>query len=165
MVDLAQRPNLTSSRRAVLSGMAALAASSIAHAACPPPQVLFVCPAGTVKSAIARETLKRSAAAAGVRVAVRSRGIDVQDHVSPALAERLRADGIDPAAEPARKLASEDLRPDQIVVVFDEAAQDPRLAGARVWNVPSWNEDYAAAKASLGAHISALMAELATCSR
>jgi len=146
-------------RRAVLAALAVAAAPALARAACPPAQVLFVCPYGTVKSAIARETLKRRAADAGLAVRVRSRGLDIQDHVTAALARQLKADGVDPAAEPPRRLEPADLTPGQIVVVFDEAAQDPRLAGARSWDVPSWS-DYPAAKAALSDRIAALVAEL-----
>jgi protein-tyrosine-phosphatase len=153
-------PSPVLSRRIVIAAAVALAAPDLAQAACAPPAVLFVCPYGTVKSAIARETLKQRAAQAGLAVTVRSRGVAVQDHVSPQLAAKLKADGLDPAREAARKLDVDDLTPGQIVIAFDEAAQDPRLAGARVWDIPSWNESYDAAKAALSAHMTALLAEL-----
>lgn len=140
--------------------MAATLIAAGARAACPPARVLFVCPAGTVKSAIARETLKRRVKAEHLRVEVRSRGIDPQDHLSESLKARLAADGIDPASEPARSLTAADLQAGQIVIAFDEAALDPRLSGARVWEAPSWNGDYGAAKAALAAHIEALLQEL-----
>src|SRR4051794_30176677 len=97
-------PRRLSRRVVVLAALAAPAALPAQAAPCAPPTVLFVCPAGTVKSAIARETLKRRAAASGVRVRVVSRGVHPEDHVSPALAANLRADGIDPAAEPVLAL-------------------------------------------------------------
>lgn len=147
-------------RRAVIGGVLAFAMSGTARAACARPAVLFICPVGTVKSAIARETLKAQAAVAGRALDVRSRGIAVQNHVSPQLAAALESDRIDPAAEPPQKLATSDLWPGQIVIAFDEAAQDPRLAGARIWDVPSFNNSYAAAKAALSAHIAELVAEL-----
>ncbi len=58
---------------------------------CPPPRVLFVCPAGSVKSAIAREALKQAASRRGLAVDVQSRGVAPEDHVSPALAANLKA--------------------------------------------------------------------------
>jgi hypothetical protein len=64
----------TLSRRAVFAVFGVAFAPRLAQAECAAPQVLFVCPYGTVKSAIARETLKRRAAEAGVAVRVRSRG-------------------------------------------------------------------------------------------
>jgi protein-tyrosine-phosphatase len=152
---------LPHTRRALVAWL--LAAPALAQArptACRPAAVLFVCPAGTVKSAIAREMLKRRAAAAGVTVEVRSRGVTPEDHVSPALAARLRADGLDPAAEAVGRLAAGDAAQADIVVAFDEAADAPELRGARAWRTPSWNADYDAAKADLEARLDALVAEL-----
>jgi protein-tyrosine-phosphatase len=148
-------------RRFLASGMAILANPALATASpCRPPQVLFVCPAGTVKSAIARETLKRRAAERGVAVRVASRGVHLEDHVSPGLAARLAADGIDPHAEPIRALAPTDPAGVDVVVAFDEAAQAPGLDHARVWDIPSWNSDYDHAKATLAVQVEALLDEL-----
>src|SRR5687767_3654618 len=124
-------------------------AAAPTEAACRPPLVLFVCPAGTVKSAIARETLKRRAAAEGLALDVRSRGIAPEDHVSPELARRLRADGIDPATEPARAVTAADVARADVVVAFDAAAEAPVMKGARAWVTPPWNADYDTAKADL----------------
>jgi protein-tyrosine-phosphatase len=146
-------------RRLLLGGLAALAASA-AHAACPPPRVLFVCPAGTVKSAIARERLRREAAEAGVAVEVFSRGLHPEDHVSQGLAEALKRDGVDPAAEPALPLSPGDLARADLVIAFDEAARAPGLESARAWVTPSWNTDYAAAKADLDGRLAGLLEEL-----
>ena len=90
-------------RRTTVLGLLLLPAGGAAAkpGPCPPPRVLFVCPAGSVKSAIARETLKHAASRRGLAVDVQSRGVTPEDHVSPGLAARLRADGIDPAAIPA----------------------------------------------------------------
>ena len=148
-------------RRRIVLGALLLAGPGVAVARpCAPPSVLFVCPAGTVKSAIARETLRARAARAGVAVDVRSRGLHIEDHVSPGLAAALAADGVNPAAEAARPLQDADLERADIVIVFDEAAQAPRLRQARVWNVPSWNSDYAAARAALATQVEALITEL-----
>ena len=153
-------PSATLKRRTVLGGVLALATAAVADAGCPRPAVLFVCPAGTVKSAIARETFKAQAAKAGLAVDVRSRGVEVQDHMSPQLVAELNADHINPAAERAQKLGASDLWPGQIVVAFDDAGQDPRLAGARTWDVPSFNENYPAAKAALAVRVADLVSEL-----
>lgn len=127
---------------------------------CPPPEVLFICPAGTVKSAIARETLKRRAAERRIAIRVSSRGVHPEDHVSRELAAHLLADGIDPRAEPVRALAATDLSTPTVIIAFDEASQTPGLERARVWTTPSWNETYAAAKADLAVRIDALLDEL-----
>ena len=152
------RPN----RRLILLALPVLVSpTSLAAAPCRAPVVLFVCPAGTVKSAIARETLKRRAASAGLRLDVRSRGIAPEDHVSPTLAARLRADGIDPAAEAPRAVTAADVARADVVVAFDAAAQAPLLKNARAWSTPSWNADYDAAKADLDRRLADLVAELA----
>ena len=129
---------------------------------CPPLQtVLFVCPAGSVKSAIARETLKSRAAEMGLRVRVQSRGIVPEDHISPALAANLIVDGVNPGAEPLRALGPADIAAATIIVAFDDAAVDPRLRQARTWTSPSWNADYPGAKAALATQLDTLIAELA----
>ncbi|CAN5852612.1 hypothetical protein BH11PSE1_BH11PSE1_32050 [soil metagenome] len=128
---------------------------------CPTPRVLFVCPAGSVKSAIARETLKHAASRRGLAVAVQSRGISPEDHVSPGLAARLLADGIDPAAETLRRLEPGDTAHADIVIAFDEAVQAPGLEQARAWDIPSWNSQYDGARAALTPKIEALLDELA----
>lgn len=151
-------------RRGLLASVAGLLLLPAAAGAkpCPPPRVLFVCPAGTVKSAIAREVLRRRAASERLAVEVRSRGVQVEDHVSPALAANLRADGIDLAAEPAQRLAPADIAWADLVIAFDEAAAAPGLAHARAWDTPSWNSDYAGARLALSRHMDGLIAELAS---
>jgi fructose-specific phosphotransferase system component IIB len=154
-------PHHLTRRRSLALGLALFAGPAGAtQRPCAEPRVLFVCPAGTVKSAIARETLKARATAAGVPVRVRSRGLRIENHVSPDLAAHLRADGIDPAAEAARQLQDADITDADIVIAFDEAAQAPALRDARVWDIPSWNTDYSGAKAALAVRMDALVAEL-----
>jgi protein-tyrosine-phosphatase len=155
-------PFLTDRRRAALGLVFVAIAPAAARAKpCPPPRVLFVCPAGSVKSAIAREQLKHRAATRRVAVSVQSRGVQPADHVTPELAARLAADGIDPKAEPLRSLAPSDVTAGEIVVTFDGAAQAPGLSQARVWDIPSWIGQYDAAKAALDPKIEALLDELA----
>ena len=129
-------------------------------AGCPPTRVLFVCPSGTVKSAIAREVLRARVSATGLPATVVSRGLKPEDHISPALAANLRADHVDPSREPALTLTAADVAAADIVIAFDDAASSPLLRGARAWRTPSWNADYAAAKADLSTRLDALTAEL-----
>lgn len=156
-------PKLTqhpiSRRTAILTLVAAPA--PLWAAPCRPVKVLFVCPAGTVKSPIAREMLRRSAAARSLPVGVRSRGLVPEDHVSPQLAGRLRADRIDAATEPALALTPDDLADADLVIAFDAAAEAPLLRKARGWRTPSWNADYDAAKADMEARLATLLEELA----
>jgi len=150
-------------RRTILTALlAGLFADRLAAAApCRPTRVLFVCPVGTVKSAIARETLRRRVAASNLPVLVQSRGIAPANHVTPALAERLHADAIDPTVDPLRALTAADVANADIVIAFDETAQSPLLAKARAWRTPSWNDQYDAAKADLAQRLDGLMEELA----
>lgn len=151
-------PILRPTRR--LIALTLTVAPTAAWAACQPKRVLFVCPAGTVKSSIAREVLRGRAQAEGLRVEIASRGLNPEEHVSPQLAANLRRDGIDPAREPTVALSDADVRRADVVVAFDEAAEAPLLKGARAWLTPSWNADYAAAKADLTTRMDALMGEL-----
>ncbi len=153
-------PSTDLTRRILILGAGLALASGPAGAACPPVRVLFVCPAGSVKSAIARETLKRRAAGEGVPVSVSSRGVHPEDHVSPALAANLKRDGLDPASEPLRALAPADIAQADLVIAFDEAADEPALRSARAWKTPSWNTDYPAAKADLEDRLTGLLSDL-----
>jgi protein-tyrosine-phosphatase len=146
-------------RRAMVLAIAASPAVGLA-APCPPTRVLFVCPAGTVKSPIARELLKQEAKRRGLALDVISRGVAVEDHVSEGLAGRLRTDGIDPAGQPALPLGADDVTRADLIIAFDAAAEDPRLGRARGWRTPSWNADYDAAKPDMVARIAALADEL-----
>ena len=149
-------------RRAVFTGGMLLFANPATAQTppCRPPRVLFVCPAGTVKSAIARETLRRGAAQRGLAVQVQSRGIHPEDHLSPTLVVQLGADGINPRSEPVQPLTAGDISGNDLIIAFDEAAQAPGLGKARVWEIPSWNTSYAAAKSALAVQVDALLDEL-----
>ncbi|WP_309645223.1 hypothetical protein [Phenylobacterium sp.] len=153
------RPATT--RRFVLLGLLVSGPVSAANRPCAAPRVLFVCPAGTVKSAIAREHLRARAAARGVAVQASSRGVQVEDHVSAALAARLRADRVAIHAEPPRRLAAADIDDADLVIAFDDAMRAPGLERARTWKIPSWNTSYEDAKAAQAPLIEALLDELA----
>ena len=89
------------------SFVATLCATVAAGAGVPPvkgssPRILFVCQFGSVKSAIARELLKRRAAELHVDLNVSSRGITPEEHFPAPLKAKLGH--IDPAAEPLRQL-------------------------------------------------------------
>ena len=149
---------LTLSRRSLILALAG--APGVASATCKPTRVLFVCPAGTVKSAIAREMLRTRIESERLNLTAASRGLHPEDHVSEALAVRLKADGLDTGREPARPVTARDVAEADIVVAFDEAAAVPLLRQARAWRTPSWNADYPAAKADLALRLDALVAEL-----
>jgi len=162
-----RRPTLSHSlpslsRRAVALGMIAAPTVALANPpACgPAPRILFVCEAGTVNSAIARELFRARAAGAGLDVRIASRGLHPEDHLTPVVAEKLRNDGVDAAREPTIALTTADIATAKIVIAFNVAAENPLLRAARRWNVPSWGADYTASKAIMDTHIGKLVAEL-----
>ncbi len=134
----------------------------LARPAAKPPKILFVCQAGTAKSAIAREIFKRRAKERGIVVDVFSRGIVVEDHVSPQLRANLLADSIDTTTEPATPLASVDWLTADILVNFNPLPGSVNHKDVRNWtDVPSVNDDYANARAIMDKRIDLLLTEIA----
>lgn len=150
------------SRRGFL--IASLLTSACALARVPTerqPRVLFVCQYGTAKSAIAREVFRRRARERGIAVTAFSRGITLEDHVSPQLRTRLNSDGIDPGVEPARTLSESDWRHADLVIVFNPLPKDAKPRDLRDWtDLPSFNEDYDHARLVLDQRIEALLDEI-----
>ncbi len=153
-------------RRAFVVGIAActfaLTPVNATAKPAPPPRVLFICQFGSVKSAVAREHLRRRAAERGIALSVQSRGITPEDHVSPALTRALAEDRIDPRTEALRRLEPRDVTGANVVVLFDR----PAMAGldkARDWSsLPSMNADYPRARADLFRWIDALLDEISS---
>jgi protein-tyrosine-phosphatase len=144
-----------------------LAASSFAHAIpawaakpCRITKVLFVCQMGSVKSAIAREQLRRIIKERSLPVEVQSRGLTPANDVTPELAARLKAEGINPAADPLRRFAPADAARAGVAIAFDDAAKAPGLERARLWHSPSWTDDYVHAKTIMDWHIGEFADEL-----
>ena len=147
--------------RLAVAGLAASALQYGPAAAQATKTVLFVCQYGSVKSSIAREVFRARAAALGVGVSAISRGITPQDHISPALLEHLRADGIDPKRDPLRKLDQDVLSAADIVVLFDTLPADLVRKDALDWSaMPSMNQSYDQARAFLDPRIDALLTTL-----
>lgn len=151
---------MISRRIVILCGTLASFARGAWAVPCAPARVLFVCPAGSVKSAIAREELRRMAKLRGIPVKAESRGIHPEDHISPLLAERLKRDGIDPLADSLRPFTPEDAKLADIVIAFDAAAQAPGLEHARTWQVAAWNTQYDDAKSDTIENVNRLLHEL-----
>jgi protein-tyrosine-phosphatase len=148
-------------RRTVLAGMAFCGPLREQEPVSRPPHILFVCPAGTVKSAIAREIFRRRARDMGIRVEVRSRGVKPEDHVSPVLASRLKADGVDVAAQPLAALSAEDIAWADRIIAFDSAIQAPGMSRAEAWDIPSWNDTYDRARTAIAPYIDAPLKDIA----
>jgi protein-tyrosine-phosphatase len=116
---------------------------------------------GSVKSAIAREKLRKEVKARGLPVIVQSRGVTPANDISPGLAARLKEEGINPLADPIGRFTKADAERSDVVIAFDEAASAPGLEHAQKWHSPPWNDDYAHAKAVMDSRIPALAKELA----
>jgi hypothetical protein len=135
---------------------------SQASASAEPFRVLFVCQAGTVKSPIAREYFKRLAAKRGIAALARARGIAPEDHLSPGLDAKLKADGIDPHAEPIIKLQQQDIDWSQIVIFFDPLPPGFHVGEAKDWtDVPSMNDAFQDALPNLLTKLNSLLDEIA----
>lgn len=155
----------SASRRTLLFAAMSAGLCTVAGCAHQPntaPTVLFVCRYGTVKSAVARELLRRNARARGVAVTVMSRGIEPADHMTDPLKRRLQTDAIDPTRDIVTRLDAETLAGVDIVVLFDSLPPGFSRADARNWSdMPSMNEDYDRAREFLDPRIDALLAEVA----
>ena len=157
--------SLSISRRVALA-LGALLFGRTAARASKPVTVLFVCQGGTVKSPIAREHFRRLAAAREVSVNAVSRGITPEDHMTPPLAVALRADRIDVTREPVLALTAADLAGADVIVVFNPLPASLGTWRVRDWSdMPSMNENYAAARAVLVPRLEALLNELTAGSR
>ncbi len=132
-----------------------------------PHRVLFICQAGTVKSPIARELLKRRANERGISVTAFSRGIEPAQHVTPELQRRLQADQIQTLGDPLSRLKSADLKSADLIVTFHDLPTSLPLAPKQKtkiqnWaSVPSMNDAYAVARADLDKRIELLLDALA----
>ena len=93
---------------------------------------------------------------------VYSRGITPEEHLPDDLRARLMADGIDPKAEPVRKLSQADLDGADLVILFDPLPPDLRAPKARDWSaVPSMIARYPDARADLDRRIGSLLDQFA----
>jgi hypothetical protein len=146
-------------RRAVLALGAMLVAIPVAGMASPkPPTVLFICEFGTAKSAIARELFRRRARARGVAVTAFSRGLKIEDHISPPLRQKLDAEGIDSRHDGFALLTPTDIRTADIVVTFATLPTAYRPRKLLDWRaLPSVNDAYPAARADLDRRIDGLL--------
>lgn len=151
-------------RRSLVCSLAtfslAYASPSRAAKPCRATKVLFVCQMGSVKSAIAREQLRRIVKERGLPVEVQSRGLTPANDITPELASHLKTEGINPLADPLRRFTPADAARADLSIAFDDAAKAPGLERARLWHSPSWTDDYAHAKTVMDWHIGELADEL-----
>ena len=152
------------SRRVLITS--ALAASLVGACASarrgPAPVVLFVCQYGTAKSAISRELFRRRIRQRHLAIEAFSRGLTIEDHLTPDLRQRLAADGIDPEVEHAQLLQPRDWQRATVVVAFNPLPLDVPRAKVRDWtDLPSITDDYANTRAMIDRRLEALIDELA----
>jgi protein-tyrosine-phosphatase len=148
--------------KASMLATALIASGCVIQPQVAPPKILFVCQAGTAKSAIAREMFKKRAKERCIDVDVFSRGLMIEDHLSPELKQNLRADGINTNAELTLALKPADWAAADILVNFNPLPASVKHKDVRDWtDVPSVNDDYTNAKRIMTARIDALLDELA----
>jgi protein-tyrosine-phosphatase len=122
--------------------------------------VLFICEFGTAKSVIARELFRRRAANRSIDVAAISRGLVIEDHITPELRQNLTADGINPNAEPFQMLQPADWQRAKVIVAFNPLPAVVPKSNVRDWtDVPSVVSEYPAARAAMDQRIEALLDE------
>ena len=153
-----------SRRRVIASLLGIVASSACAHSVVSrAPIVLFVCQAGTAKSAITREIFRRRALERKIAVTTISRGLVIEDHVSPRLKQQLAEDGIDPGADPYQVLTAQDWMRADILVWFNPLPPEVKHTAMRDWSdLPSFNDRYTIARPLLEKRIDLLLDELAS---
>ena len=153
---ISRRVLITSALAASLIGACASARRNSA------PVVLFVCQYGTAKSAISRELFRRRVRQRRLAIKAFSRGLTIEDHLTPELRQRLLADGIDPTLEPAQALQPQDWQHATLVVAFNTLPPAVPRAKVRDWtDLPSITDDYANTRAILDRRLETLIDELA----
>ena len=154
----------TISRRAVIFSAAASALVGACASARrgPPAVLLFVCQYGTAKSAIARELFRRRVRQRHLAIEAFSRGLTIEDHMTPDLRARLAADGINTELEMPQVLQPRDWQRASVVVAFNPLPMEVPRAKVRDWtDLPSITDDYANTRAILDRRLEALIDELA----
>jgi protein-tyrosine-phosphatase len=122
------------------------------------PTVLFVCDAGTAKSAIARELFRKRARERGIAVTAFSRGLQIEDHISLPLKARLETEGIDSRLDGFAVLSADDVRAADLVVTFTKLPKVYRPRKMLDWTaLPSVNDAWPAARAELTERIEGLL--------
>ena len=154
----------SSTRRAILAGLAAVAMVPVPALAMYQTRVLFICRFATVKSATARELLRKRARERGMNLAIWSRGITPVDHLPPATRQRLlESFGIDPASQRPQALRQADLDRADVVVLFDRLPASLHRMDVLDWtDQPSLLEQFEPSMAYLEAHIEALLDRIAS---
>ena len=152
------------SRRALV--VSVLAASLVGACASvrrgPAPLVLFVCQYGTAKSAISRELFRRRVRQRHLAIEAFSRGLTIEDHMTPDLRASLATDGINTELEKPQVLQPRDWELASLVVAFNPLpAAVPRTKVQDWTDLPSITDDYDRTRALLDRRLEALIDQLA----
>jgi arsenate reductase len=144
----------------ISAGVAAASRASPAES-----QVLFVCEHGNVKSLMAASYFNRLATQRGLPYRAISRGTAPNSTtVPPPIMAGLRSEGFDVAEFHPMAVAATDVSASRRVIVINTTLPEDRTPAATApeqWtDVPAASLDYAAASASLKAHVEALIEEL-----
>ena len=109
---------------------------------------------------------RRRAKERGITVDTFSRGLTIENHISPPLRQKLLKDGIDPTADTPKILSNKDLRHVDVLVAFYPLPPGVKPANIRDWtDMPSFNDDYANARATLDSRIDSLLDEIVKSAR
>jgi arsenate reductase len=123
--------------------------------------VLFICEHGSAKSVVAAAHFNRLAVERGLDVRAVSRGTEPDTENHPAAVNGLKADGLQPQAEPCQ-LLSVDLETAARIIAFSELpAGYPERLPLQVWTVPPVSENYEVSRDSIVDHIERLLEDLA----
>ncbi len=112
-------------------------------------RILFLCPHGAAKSVLAAAYCQRLAAAQGIPLEVLSAGTEPDPAVAPAVVELLRAEGMDVAGQPPRRVTPEDLTAADRIISLGCALDDlaPTSGVVERWDdVPAPSQNLQAAR-------------------
>ncbi len=127
-----------------------------------PPTVLFICPHGAAKSVLASAYFKQLAAERGIRVQVDAVGTEPAPEVGPAVAARLKQQGLAVPISKPRPVTSKDIAQADIVVSIGcDVSRIPATPKLRRWDdVPDPGENFDASDAAIRAKAQALVDEI-----
>lgn len=120
-----------------------------------------MCEHGSAKSVVAAAHFNRLAAQRGLAIRAISRGTDPDPGNHPAAVAGLKADGLEPQAQPCRLHASDFETATSIVAFSPLPSHYAPVVPVEVWNVPPVSENYSAARDAIVDHIDGLLDDLA----
>lgn len=123
-------------------------------------KVIFMCPHNAAKSVMAAAYCARAAQQAKLSLNIDSAGTEPSEHVSPAVADLLRAEGIEVGAHRPRRVTAEELAAADYIVSLGCDLAEFSVDPARVlrWDdVPAPSQNLVGAQSAIRAHVAAFM--------